>query len=623
MTKALKISPDLSLPYDAQTRTNVIYGGKGKGKTNCGAVLCEEFARAGLRFCVVDPLDVWWGLRYGKDKESVGLDVVILGGTRGDLPITPDAGAVVADFVADELANTIVVMRKASGEMWSNGERIRFMRDFMRRLFARQGEGRRPIHVIIDEAGRFVPQMPMRGDVAVAECIGAIEEAVELGRNVGIGVTLITQRSARMNKSVSELAECMIAFQTAGPRSIDAIIDWFGDHVPKARQLELIERLRKLPVGTALIVSPEWLDFEGEARIRQRETFDSSATPKAGVRPAKPGKPKVIDLEKYRGKMTATVEKAKAEDPRALMARIRELEKQLKQRVEKATESGDLTALRNAKAALEKAHAIAIRHVEKQIREIAAAGSRAFVTLQKAVAAASDAVESFNAALAKVKIEVATDPVWSGAPRPRSSAQAWPKTKVEVRSRSGKMIDLVTLPTAGEVSGEIGDNGVGVPAAALKVLNALKTIEDNGSETAAPKRVAALAGISPKASTWRGYLAKLRRAGALVDLADGSMQLTDRGRELATSETARFGSLDELHSYWIGKVGSARVLLSILIAAEGEAIAREDLAEQAGLSMTSSTWRGYLAKIRRFNLATDHPSGGISASDVLFPAGLS
>lgn len=622
MTKTLKISADLSLPLDAQTRTNVIYGGKGKGKTNCGAVLCEEFARAGLRFCVMDPLDVWWGLAHGATKDAEGLDVVILGGTRGHLPITPDAGAIVADFVADELANTIVVMRKASGEMWSNGERIRFMRDFMRRLFARQGEGRRPIHVIIDEAGRFVPQMPMRGDLLIADCIGAIEEAVELGRNVGIGVTLITQRSARMNKSVSELAECMIAFQTAGPRSIDAIIDWFGDHVPKARQLELIEKLRKLPVGRALIVSPEWLGFEGEAQIRPRQTFDSSATPKAGVKPAKPGKAKAIDLEKYRGKLTATVEKAKAEDPRALMARIRELEKQVKARVEKATESGDLATLRAAKAALEKAHAIAIRHVEKQIREIAAAGARAFTTLQRAVAAASDAVDSFNAALAKVKIEVPADPVWSGTPRPTRppTIDGIPlPARVLVKRQPGVKDHVAVMRPPVESNGDGGDSDVG---SAVKVLNALRELETNGVESAATSRVAALAGVSRSSSTWRAYLARLRRLGLIGDVGTGVIQLTDAGRALASDEP-RFSSIEELHAHWLGRVGSSRKVLETLLEAGGEAVDRETVAGAAGVSLTSSTWRAHMAKLRRFNLVTDYPDGAIGAAiEILFPAGI-
>jgi uncharacterized protein len=128
-------------------------------------------------------------------------------------------------------------------------------------------------------------------------------------------VTLITQRSARMNKSVSELADCMITFRTVGPNSINAIMDWLGEHIEKARWKELIEVLRKPPVGRALVVSPVWLGYESIAAIRKRETFDSSATPKPGQSQRAPGRVAKPDLAKYQERMAAVIEKAKADDP--------------------------------------------------------------------------------------------------------------------------------------------------------------------------------------------------------------------------------------------------------------------------------------------------------------------
>jgi uncharacterized protein len=218
------------------------------GKTNFAAVLAEELAGARLRFSWIDPVGVAWGLRHSSDGRGAGVEVLILGGIHGDLPIEPTAGAIVADLVVDEDVSVIIdISRRSNGTMWSKGEKIKFVRDYCVRLYSRQGERRRPLMQIIDEAGRFVPQMLPKGSSAIdlAECMGAIEELVELGRNVGVGVALFTQRSARMNKSVSELAEMMVAFRTVGPNSIDAILDWFGEHVPKDRQRALVERLRE------------------------------------------------------------------------------------------------------------------------------------------------------------------------------------------------------------------------------------------------------------------------------------------------------------------------------------------------------------------------------------------
>lgn len=331
--KKLNISPDLSLPLDAVTSTLVVYGGKGMGKTNLGAVLVEELSYAGLRWSALDPLGVWWGLRHSKDGSGPGIECVILGGVHGDIPIEPTGGAVAADLVVDETANVIIdFSRKPSGEMWSIGERVRFVTEYVKRLYQRQGglaDGKRrePIFQLLDEAARFIPQIIPAGNPDLAKCVSAWETLVEEGRNVGIGVGLLTQRSARMNKSVSEVADAMISFRIVGPNSIGAVMDWLGEHVPKDKIKQHIETLRSLERGRALVVSPGWLHFEGIANIRARETFDSSATPKPGERAQRvTGKAAKPDLAKYQERMKETIERAKENNPAELkkeLARLR------------------------------------------------------------------------------------------------------------------------------------------------------------------------------------------------------------------------------------------------------------------------------------------------------------
>lgn len=330
-SRALEISVGLSLPPDTVTSTLVVYGGKGMGKTNLGSVLMEELAEARLRFAVIDPMGVWWGLRHDKDGKGKGIEVLILGGIHGDIPIEPTAGAVVADLVADESVNVVIdISRRPDGTMWSIGERIRFVRDYSKRVYQRQGERRRPLMQVIDEAARFIPQVVRKDESDVAGCMGAVAVLVEEGRNVGIGVTLITQRSARLNKDVAELADCMIAFRTVGPNSRRAVLDWLGEHVEKERLKDLDAKVRSLPVGVGLVVSPGWLGVEAVVKFRSRQTFDSSKTPKAGEAEARvSGEGAKPDLNQYRARMAETIEKAKADDPKELKKRVAELERQL------------------------------------------------------------------------------------------------------------------------------------------------------------------------------------------------------------------------------------------------------------------------------------------------------
>ena len=80
----INISKSLALPLDAVTSTLVVYGGKGMGKTNFGSVLVEEMTKKHLRWAVLDPLGVWWGLRHSADGQGPGIECLIVGGESGE-----------------------------------------------------------------------------------------------------------------------------------------------------------------------------------------------------------------------------------------------------------------------------------------------------------------------------------------------------------------------------------------------------------------------------------------------------------------------------------------------------------------------------------------------------------
>jgi hypothetical protein len=95
---------------------------------------------------------------------------------------------------------------------------------------------------------------------------------------------------------------------------------------------EVKASLPGLPVGTAWVWSPGWLDVLARIKIRARTTFDSSATPKPGQKRVTPQRMTPVDLAELGQQITATVERAKADDPAVLRRRIRDLEQQLVQK---------------------------------------------------------------------------------------------------------------------------------------------------------------------------------------------------------------------------------------------------------------------------------------------------
>lgn len=590
----LHVASKLSFPRDAVTRTFVVYGGKGKGKTNFGGVLCEELSRAGLRFCVTDPLDVWWGLQHGAKRGQPGIEVVILGGPHGDLPIEPTAGPVIADFVADESVSTVIVMRRTTGDMWTAGERIRFMRDFIKRLFARQGNERKPLHLVVDEAGRFVPQQMPKGGVDIAECVGAIEELVEWGRNVGIGCTLITQRSARMNKSVSELAECMVAFNTTGPNSIAAIVDWFGEHIPRERHKELVASLRKLPVGRALIVSPEWLGFEGEADVRLRHTFDSSSTPTTGKRLRAPSKATKPDLDKYKQRIAAVVKEAKANDPKELKKEIAELKRQAAKPATSQPNVSEeyLDRIRN-KAAAERD-----RHWKSEIAKVSKAHDSAVGRLRKIAQLASVNGEAI--------VEVAEPPKIIDTTISKISKSSQPKKEALVAANA--------------------DTDVSLNKTQRRILDALAWYESIGNREPTLTQVGAVALIDPKGGYFSNTVGPLSSSG-LVERGGGRLILTDEGRALASPmETS--SSLSEYHDVLKRRVRKMRsagnktiAMLEAIIDAGGKSLTNEQVGVAVGIDHTGGYYSNTIGPLSTAGLIVRR-GGTVTPTDVLFPEGL-
>jgi len=139
--------------------------------------------------------------------------------------------------------------------------------------------------------------------------LGAVDDIVRRGRARGLGVMLATQRPAVLNKNVLTQIEVLIALRTLSPQDRKAISDWVESHGTPEQLAELFGSLSTLPIGTAWFWSPAWLNIFKKIQVRDRKTFDSSATPTVGKAITRPKTSAQVDLAAIRGQMSQVIEK--------------------------------------------------------------------------------------------------------------------------------------------------------------------------------------------------------------------------------------------------------------------------------------------------------------------------
>lgn len=313
------IKSEFFLPSSIGTQTLAVVGIRGSGKTVTASVIVESLLEEKQQVIILDPTDVWWGLKSSADGMDPAYPIVVFGGPHGDLPLEPGSGPALADFAVEQRASMILSLRHLR-----KGQQQTLVTAFAEQLYHRKGEAknRTPVLVVIDEASTFVPQKVMGES---ARLVGSIEDLVRKGRASGIGVMLIDQRPASVNKDVLTQLEVLVAHQITAPHDRKALLEWVRQHDTHGGEKAFLEQLSSLPTGTAWFWSPSLNVFD-RVSVRMRHTFDSSKTPKPGDVAAAPAAVAEIDLEALRTQLDSAIAEAENNDPKALRRRIAELE---------------------------------------------------------------------------------------------------------------------------------------------------------------------------------------------------------------------------------------------------------------------------------------------------------
>lgn len=263
----IKLNSKFTLPKHLPTMKLGILGRTGSGKTNTAVVMAEQLIEQGCPVAIIDPQGDWWGLR---SKYSIA----ILGGEHADIPLEPTGGSLAADFVINERIPVLLDLF-TMGE----GEMVRFATDFAKRLWTKNRDA---LHVFLDEADLFAPQKSPGADKA--KCLGAWQNVCRRGRSRGLGLTMVSQRSAVVNKDLLTQADPMIVHRLTAPQDLAAIDSYLDFHgYDKSYRKQVTAGVSKLAVGESLILSPGEMEIlPTTIKVSKRRSYDSGATPTAG-----------------------------------------------------------------------------------------------------------------------------------------------------------------------------------------------------------------------------------------------------------------------------------------------------------------------------------------------------
>lgn len=561
----LKVAPGLSLPLDAVTQSIALLAVRRAGKSNAAAVIAEEMFGAGLPWVAIDPKGDWWGLRSSRDGTGPGLHVPIFGGLHGDMPLAPEAGKLIAELIAEENLTCVLDV----SEFASKAAQMRFLADLGEHLFRLHGKQPQPRHLFLEEADDFVPQRVMREQ---ARCVGAWTKLVKQGGSRGLGVSLISQRSAVVNKDALTQVETLIALRTTSPQDRKAISEWVSYH-DVAR--ELVDSLPGLDDGEAWVCSPHWLGRHGQdtiqkIRFRQRSTFDSGATPAVSQK-RRTATLADIDLGALAGRMEQVAEKAAQDDPTKLRQRIAGLEKRLRA----AAPTADEDRLRAENATLRRDLEAAQNRPPERV-EVSVLTPGDVAAIEQAITGLRDVAASLELSLSR-------------AARPAPKAAAPVPAPVRAPAPQPRRTEPLSVPVDGE------------PVALGKAQRAILTVLAQFPDGRTKRQVAMLTGYSGKGGGFNNALSALR-SGGLIERGE-PIRATDAGMAAIGTDWEPLPTGPALAEHWIAQLGRAEgLVLRALIDAYPSSLTKEEIAEQTGYAANGGGFNNALSRLRTLEL---------------------
>tara|TARA_A100001391_G_scaffold205360_1_gene205384 strand:+ start:2243 stop:3424 length:1182 start_codon:yes stop_codon:yes gene_type:complete len=221
--------------------SNVLFitGKRGSGKSWTAGVMMEEFHRLGLQFVCFDALNAHGGMDSLPRVES----------------LKPEVGqSIDMKSLVDRLKTTDKSLVISLGGLPLQKQQ-ELIGDYCEALIeARLGKG---IHTIIEECQDFVPQMgrPISFDPIVRLC--------KLGRALGYGASLVSQRPAGVNKEALSQASVYLVHNVINNRDLKTLDEQLSFGTDKRLIKKILNGIASARKGECVAYAPEFFRDRG------------------------------------------------------------------------------------------------------------------------------------------------------------------------------------------------------------------------------------------------------------------------------------------------------------------------------------------------------------------------
>lgn len=576
----------MDLPTLIETRLFDL-ASSGGGKSYALRVLIEKTA-GHVQWIVIDPEGEFSSLREKFD--------FLLVGKEGEVPVDEHSAKLLARKIMQTRVSTIVDLYeyKDIRKPWAA--------DFLDELMTLPKNLWSPVMVALDEAHQFAPES-VKGNAnePPARVRRAVITLSDSGRKQSRGCVIATQRLSKLAADArAELRNNLIGL-TVQDIDRDRAADILG--IPKRDN----SILRELDAGEFFAFGPAFVSHKGVFRMK---------IDKAITRHPKPGEGRLLAVPKASDAIQIVVSEmgdlpAQAQEETREIETLRRdnarLQHELKARpvqvqmsapevkiveIEKPILNGELPRL---EAIFGRAPEV-IEPVARVGDQLVAWGNELNTTLREV----RDAINKFQT----------RPPTPMPTPARQMVSVSQPLTPGPLKIE--RVTDTPITPVVSE----------GLTNPQQRILDALAQFEQLGLTMPHKSNVAVFADASPKSSGFQNNMGRLRTLNYVEYSGNGRVSLTDFGRALA-NPAQPIRTLADLHQAWYARLSRPQAkILEQVIAAYPHAVGKNELAERAGQSATSSGYQNNLGALRSLGLV-DYPRAGyIVATTLLFPDGL-